>query len=425
MQSFRSEAAESKRERQLRFLANLGQVLAAALECDDTVASTVRFVVPEVADGCVVRLIDHGELRVVTGDHRRPERKAEILALATKMQESGKFPEELRTALRTGRPVAVQKGEGITPASGERHIADYLPSMGIESYAVVPLVNRGKVIGTMSFISDDSRHHFDGSDLNFMTAIANRVALSIGKARLYQEAQDAIRAREEILAIVAHDLKSPLASIGLAAELLERLSPATQGKAEEYAGMIQKLVDQMDRLVKDLLDFGRMQSGTFSILAEEVDLAAALAPPLESARLLAAARDQRLEVNEFPVGTRARFDEDRVVRVLSNLLGNAIKFCPRGGLIRVAVALPESGVEISVTDNGPGIPKEELPKVFERYWQAKEARKKGSGLGLAIAKGIVEAHGGRIWVESEFGKGCRFTFTLPGAASAARGSIVA
>ncbi|MGE3759723.1 MAG: PAS domain S-box protein [Pseudobdellovibrionaceae bacterium] len=234
---------------------------------------------------------------------------------------------------------------------------------------------------------------------------------------LVEKEKLATKAREDVLAIVSHDLKNPLTSIGLVAQLLQRQDQTDFHNVQEYATRVQRSVSQMKRLIDDLLDFGKIQAGTFSVEKFREDPVQVILPVVESVRIQAKAKQQHLEVDLAPALPFIECDADRVGQVLSNLLGNAIKFTQVGGTVRLRARPDKDGVLISVSDTGPGIPAEQLPKVFDRFWQAKETKHLGSGLGLSIAKGVIEAHGTKIWAESQIGKGSCFSFTLPLATS--------
>jgi signal transduction histidine kinase len=181
--------------------------------------------------------------------------------------------------------------------------------------------------------------------------------------------------------------------------------------------VIRRSADRANRLISDLLDVARIQAGGLAVEPVPVEAAALVQEALEAATPLANGKKLTLQP-EMPEHLPAVCsDRDRVLQVFGNLIGNAIKFTPEGGRITVRADNEPHEVKFAVCDTGPGIPPEHLPHVFDRYWQAKSTRKLGTGLGLSIAKGIVEAHGGRIWVESELGKGAAFHFTLPLAAS--------
>jgi signal transduction histidine kinase len=227
-------------------------------------------------------------------------------------------------------------------------------------------------------------------------------------------AEELARAREQVLAVVAHDLRNPLSTILGAASLLE---DPTQDAREirETLALIHRAVDRMNRLIGDLLDVTRLEAGRLVLEQEPIAVRDLLAQTLESWEATAASRGLSFEVDPVSEGLAVFADRSRVLQVLDNLVGNAVKFSDAGGRIAVRATRGEGTTEVrfSVSDTGPGIPPEVLKELFQRFWQANAADRRGIGLGLAICKGIVEAHGGRIWCESQLGHGARFTFTLP------------
>ncbi|HEX2198121.1 MAG TPA: ATP-binding protein [Burkholderiales bacterium] len=230
-----------------------------------------------------------------------------------------------------------------------------------------------------------------------------------------KEAERAARARDDMLAIVAHDLRNPIQNIATAAA---GLSGAGEDKRMRLVGVIHRSTEEMERLIADLFDVARIESGTLSITKSHLDVRALLAEACERFEPQALARNIALGC-ETPAGLAALgADRDRLSQALSNLIGNALKFTPAGGRISLRAANEEGAVRISVEDTGIGIPPENLPHVFDRFWQASRASRAGAGLGLAICKGIVEAHGGRIWAISTEGGGTSIHITLPAEAAA-------
>jgi signal transduction histidine kinase len=230
-----------------------------------------------------------------------------------------------------------------------------------------------------------------------------------------QAAEELARAREQVLAVVAHDLRNPLSTILGAASLLE---DPTQDAREirETLALIHRAVDRMNRLIGDLLDVTRLEVGRLVLEQEPIAVRDLLAQTLESWEATATSRGLSFEIDPVSEGLAVFADGSRVLQVLDNLVGNAVKFSDAGGRIAVRATRGEGStteVRFSVSDTGPGIPPEVLKELFQRFWQANAADRRGIGLGLAICKGIVEAHGGRIWCESQLGHGARFTFTLP------------
>ena len=217
----------------------------------------------------------------------------------------------------------------------------------------------------------------------------------------------------EVLSIVSHDLRSPLATIAMATSLLDDLSRSEEERAQ-VVRMVRRATQRMDRLVRDMLEVSRMDSGrTLPIEARCVDVAPVLWEACEAQAPVAQAGGLLIECDVPEALPAVLVDCDRVQQVVCNLVGNAMKFTPPGGRIAVAARAQADEVEVSVKDSGAGMSPEDLARIFEPYWQAQRTASLGAGLGLKIAKGIVEAHGGRIWVESALGEGTTFFFTLP------------
>jgi len=248
------------------------------------------------------------------------------------------------------------------------------------------------------------------------------------RKRIETQLRLALRARDEMAGVVSHDLRNPVQAVKmlaraiLAAEGDEAVSPAVA----EQAAVILRAGEQMDALIEDLLDATRIEAGQLRVQAEPADAERLVRAAAETLEPLATAKEQTLTVELARALPRVMADAARVVQILSNVVGNAIKFTPRGGRVTVAArpdvlnggggsaGAPVPAVLFSVSDDGPGIPAAQLPHVFDRYWQSRRTgRTSGAGLGLPIAKGIVEAHGGRIRVASVEGEGTTVEFTLP------------
>jgi chemotaxis family two-component system sensor kinase Cph1 len=242
-----------------------------------------------------------------------------------------------------------------------------------------------------------------------------RDAVEIDLERQVIREQRAVRARDDLVAVVSHDLRNPLGVIQMQAAIL--LQPVGLG-SEEFSRRIQTSVDHIQRavrrmntLIRDLLDLAKLEAGRFTLQCAEcqinelVEESLLILRPLAEAKWITLTSDLR--------GDAVNVDRDRIFQVLSNLVGNAIKFTPGRGSIVVRAETVNTEVRVTVSDTGPGIPPEQLENVFDRYWQARRSDQEGSGLGLFIAKGIVEAHGGRIWIEPHANTGATFIFILP------------
>ncbi len=243
------------------------------------------------------------------------------------------------------------------------------------------------------------------------------------------DAERATRARDEVLAIVVHDLRNPMNTILTAATMIDQTLDeraehdtdadrvALNADLRTYDKVIENSIRSMDRLIRDLLDVSRMEAGSFAIRPTAVEARALIDEILKLFEPQARARGITISCAVAPDLRPLHADRERLGQVLSNLLGNAVKFTAAGGRVLVRACGIDCSVQISVEDSGSGIPAEDLPHIFDRYWRADRVSRSGAGLGLAICKGIVDAHGGRIWVESTPGHGSKFHFTAPCAKS--------
>src|SRR4051812_41762070 len=230
--------------------------------------------------------------------------------------------------------------------------------------------------------------------------------------RLYGDAQEVIDAREEILRIVAHDLRNPLNTISMATSLLMEDTAQDAARASQLR-IVRRSGERMNRLIQDLLSVTTIEAGRLSIAPRRVAVKDLLHEACEMLEPIAKEKSITLTVSAADDLPTVRADSSRLLQVFSNLVGNAVKFTPKGGAITMSAVRAGDFIECSVADNGPGIPAGQIPRLFGKFWQAKRGDGRGVGLGLAIARGIVEAHEGTIRVESEEGKGSVFSFMLP------------
>ena len=280
---------------------------------------------------------------------------------------------------------------------------------------VLPLVAGTDAIGQLALGRYDATQPFTPADAQLAEELARRLARAVAHARLFREARAAAEVRDQVLAVVAHDLRSPLCALRLDAELLdEKLTPTAPlplvGRA---LARMRDTTARMDGLIADLLDVSRLDRGPLALELAVRDVAACVSDAAETLRSYVASHDLTLDVVPAPEPLCAPVDEARLSQVVSNLVGNAVKFTPAGGRVTVSCARGGDEIRLTVADTGVGIAPEQLPHVFGAFWQARHADRRGLGLGLAIARGIVEAHGGRIWVESRVAHGTTFTCTLP------------
>lgn len=401
----RAREAAEREERRAAFLAAAGQELAGSLDTDQTIATLAQLIVPNLAELCAIDMVQpEGALRRAAVKHRNPE--DQVMLETSVGSRRGETPEAI---------VRIMQSLDAHLVGGSSSMMEYLTGRQTEAsrnIIVVPLVSRGQSIGIVAAASAETKQ-LTNDDLPLFAELARRASLAIDNARLYAESQQAVRAREEVLAIVSHDLRNPLNAVTLAASLLQTSSTLADDDREQI-DTIEISAKRMSRLIADLLDVTRLEGGKrLPIDPQRLEVSELLGEAYELFRAQATAASVSLQCHGGDALPPVRADRHRIMQVLSNLIGNSMKFTPAGGLIAVRAEARAEDVLFNVTDTGPGIPKQHLGDIFSPYWQAKRAERLGAGLGLPIAKGIVESHGGKIWVESTPGEGTRFYFTLP------------
>jgi len=414
-----SDLTERKRaEDALHFLAEASAMLAGSLDHEMTLRRVADLAVPRLADTCVVDILDDaGRLRrlaVASVDGPRATWVWEIdeTPLATEA------PHGPGQVLRSGAPELVpQVTEAYLAGSARNaeHLA-HLRQAKIVSSMIVPLRARDRTFGTLTFVTTRSGRRYGPEDLALAEDLARRAALAVDNARLYQEAQAALRMRDEFLSSVTHDLRTPLSTIKGRTQLLQRLAGrgTPPDTLAESLSVIEAVIDRVNGLVDDLVDLSRLGSGRpLELMREAMDLVAL-------ARSCAADQQRETEQHQIRVVTDEEtligsWDSARLERVLVNLLSNAVRYSPDGGEIVVTVAREAHLAVLVVHDPGIGIPAADLPRIFERFHRASNVtgRIAGAGIGLAGAKQIVEQHSGSIAVESTEGRGTTVTVRLP------------
>lgn len=401
-------------EREQKFLAEVGAVLASTLDDEETPRNLANLVVGALADVCVVEIVEEGwqARRVVA--HRDPGRAALADALQ-RVPIHRRRPHLCSSVLETTQPLLMSEVtreylESISQSDEHRRV---LRDLDPKSFVALPLLAHGRLLGALILVSTTATHRYAPADLPFAAEVAHRAALAVESARLYRAARRATDTRDEVLGVVAHDLRNPLGVILMQAELLRHDAAEPEGQSRKPAEVIERAATRMNRLIQDLLDVTRMEGGHLPVEQACVSAGHVVADSVEAQRPLAslASLELRLEAAEDLPDVRG--DGDRLIQVFENLIGNAIKFTAPGGRIMVGARPGDGEILFWVADTGRGIAAEDLPHVFDRFWQARKGGRSGAGLGLPIVKGIVEAHGGRIWVESTPGHGSTFFFTIP------------
>jgi len=414
-------AAEEARRRaedaagRLDVLVQASAAIAEALDPDTALQQLARFVASTLAGYCVAyRLDDDGAIRRVGLAHADPRQQATVEQLLRVAPPRIDDPFGAGAVIRTGDPMlAADVPDELleTAAQNEEHL-ELLRRLAPRSSLVVPLQARGRTMGALALATTDpSARRYDEDDLALVQELAGRAALLVDNARLYREARAATRARDEMLAVVSHDLRSPLNTIMAGCEVLGQ-SPPEERRAR-IRDSLRRAAREMNRLLEDLLDVSRLEHGDLALQVEPVEIWALVGDVMSLHEPIAEERSIRLDHHVAPGLGWITGDHGRLQQALSNLLGNALKFTPPGGEVIVSARSENATVRIEVTDTGPGIPIEQQPRLFDRFWRGDHESGCGVGLGLAIARGIAELHHGAIEVESRLGEGSRFTLVLP------------
>jgi signal transduction histidine kinase len=412
---------KSEAEVRQRFLNDASATLiSSGLSYEERLRTAADLAVPEFADWAVVDVVgENGRIERLATAHADPEKVAWVLALAERYPPDPKAARGVYEVVRTGKSEMAEIPDElmVAVAVDEDHLR-IIRELGLRSYICAPLIARGGILGAISFVTTQSRKPYVEADLVVANEVARRAAIALENSKLYRDAElerakaeRAVKSRDEFVATASHDLRGPLSNIVMATTILERIHP-TDARVMKPLATIRRATDRMGALIHDLLDIARIEGHALVIEPSPIDIDAIIRDALENALPMARTKDLHIGI-ESSTSTLVMADKSRVLQVLGNLLGNAIKFTPANGSITLACHHREHDVSVSISDTGPGISEEQLPLVFDRFWQAKGAARGGAGLGLAICRGIVEQHGGRIWVESKLDLGTTFFFTLP------------
>lgn len=323
----------------------------------------------------------------------------------------------LSIAVRTGKPVWIRSRDEFRaqfPWAYERFHA----ASTVQAHVALPLTHGDQVVGalSLSFIESSA---LGAADHAFTMLLAQAAADALFRARSYdaeraarRDAEMLAQARADVLGIVAHDLRNPLNVIGSSSQVLMELDVPSADR-KKMLEITQRSVRRMNRLIGDLLDATRLRAGRLTLDLADVDVGDILREAEEMCGHEAAERHVELTTIAPAQGQVVCVDQGRVLQALGNLIGNALKFTDEGGHVTVSARPDGEEIVLSVEDTGPGITPEQQTHLFDRFWQARDADRRGVGLGLTITKQIVEAHGGRIWIESTPGTGSTFSFALP------------
>ncbi len=377
-------------ERRQRLLADAGMVIAEGLTHADVLRHSGELVVP--------RLADHCEVYTLNEDGTIEPAPAMSYPAGPTLDEPG-WSARLEAIARSGEA---------------KLLGAPSPALGARSIILAPLLTRRRAHGVLVLAVKAGRC-LDEFDLGTAVELSSRIALAADNAQLYELARAAARHREDVLAVVAHDLRNPLNAIRMTGALLARQpTGGPPGRTlRQHADLIERAAARMSALIDDLVDLGALQMGRLALHPAKARPEELVNEALDLHRFTAEEKEIALGSEIAPDLPDVVCDRHRILQVIGNLVGNALKVTPRGGSILVRVERGDEGVRFVVEDTGPGIAPANLARLFEPYWRGDGTQYRGTGLGLTIVKGIVSAHGGTVGVTSTVGAGTTFHFTLP------------
>lgn len=408
----REVTARFEDNEQQRFLAEAGVALASSLDWEETLRRIAELAVPRLADWCSVDLVEGDGIRPLAMVHR------DTPSLRTTAETRRNYPASavpnhpVMRAIQTGAPLLAPRFDDLIDSfAREPEYRRIVQGLGLRSYMVVPLGVQGRIFGALTFATADSGRTYGSGELALAEELGRRASLAVENARLYREAQQATRLRQNVLGVVSHDLKNPLNALRLYCALLERR--VSTDSARDAVASMKRTISQMERMVTDLVDIAALEAGQLRIDRRLHQPAEIVAEAVLTFLPLAKESGVALSGTAAADLPAVACDRGRVLQILGNLLANALKVTEEGGRVEVTVEATGSEVVFAVRDTGCGIAPEELPHLFERFWRGREAAYTGTGLGLSISRGLVHAHSGRIWAESQPGAGSTFRFALP------------
>jgi PAS domain S-box-containing protein len=421
----RDVTERQRAERGLAFLAEVSAVLNSSLDYEQTLDRAVHLALPQLGDYCSVFVLDeHGALGHAACGHVRREKEPIVRALTARLLDDSvrrAVPSLASVIIRTGQRLMVPHADLVRRAADVRDAAADLVALGEQlkpwAYLGTPLVAHGRVIGAISFgtTEDESRREYTAADADLADEFARRVSLAVENARLFRQADELNRLKDDFLATLSHELRTPLGAILGWTRLLQtgQLTPDRMAAAVQA---IDRSAQAQSKIVEDLLDLARGTSGNLRLDLNPIDLETVARRGVEAIAPAAEAKKIRIEVcPSAPVEIVG--DGGRLQQVTWNLLSNAVKFTPAGGSVTVHVGRVDGDAELRVADSGIGIAPEFLPYVFDKFRQADASstrRHGGLGLGLAIVRNIVELHGGTVEAQSEGeGRGTTIVVRLP------------
>lgn len=409
--------AQKKREQNSDFLSEASKIFSSSLDYQQTLESVANLAVPAIADWCNVDIIQNGKAQQVAIAHRNPKKAKFAKEFRKRYPIDVNEPTGIAEVLRTGEPRLYPyiTDEMLVAAAKTKKQLQITRKIGLTSVMMAPIFSQKETIGVITFVTSETKKHYDQSDLQMAGELASRASSAIENARHYKEAQDAVRLRDDFISVASHELKTPVTSVKMFTQVLKKHSEKKNDRqALSYLSKMNRQLNKLTELIVDLLNVRKIQTG-------EMELHNALfkfeKPIKEAVEMLQQIYTKYTITVIGKSRCVIRGDKERIGQVVTNLISNAIKYSPSANEVKVYIGTKGKYARLSVKDFGIGISKEHLDKVFERFYRINDTITDktfpGLGIGLYISYEIVRRHGGKLWVESEIGKGSTFHVAIP------------
>jgi len=401
-------------ERVQSVMSDIGERLIDAFDIDTALSNAARAAVPALADWCVIDVLEDGGLKrvAIAAMDSREE------AAARKYSDA--YPVDLNGASAIARAARAGKVSWVSEVSeadlgrlaGDATHLQMLRELRVRSYLVAPMLSRHRVLGTLTFANTGPGRRFSAEDVHIAEEVARRMVMAIESSRLYHEARAAVATRDQLLAVVSHDLRNHLSVITASTAILDEKLSSKEPMADRTIGALKRASAGMTRLVADLLDSAAIRAGQLSLDAADVVVDSFVRDVLEAHAPAAKAAHVHLKADLAAGDAEVPGDVHRLDQAIGNVLRNALLYCRAGDSVILRTRAKPSLVTIEIADTGPGIPPELVPELFNPYERGTRSPG-GTGLGLFIAKGIIDRHGGTLEHERTDGGGATFCITLP------------
>lgn len=404
-------------EGNLRYLAESSKILSSSLDFTTTLQTVAKLAVPQIADWCVVDMQDAKKgIQQVALIHKDPKKIAWAKELRKRQPIDMNAKTGVPQVLRSGKPeiYPVIDDQMLKAVSKSKKELELARSIGFTSAMVVPIFSEKKPIGAITFVTTETRRHYNEADLRMAEELATRASVAIENAKLYKGSQEAITMRDDFISVASHELKTPVTSVKMFTQVLKKHSEQIgDTKAVSHLSKMDKQINKLTELIYDLLNVSKIQAGRMEFREELFDMDKAVQEVVD---ILQQSESKHKILIKGASKKKILGDEERIGQVINNLISNAIKYSPRADKVIIRLSSDTKSVYVEVQDYGIGMDKAHLERIFERFYRVYDTTDKtfpGLGIGLYISSEIIKRHGGKLWVESKPGIGSIFHFSVP------------